>query len=581
MMVNMRRLARLSMLLSAAALAGAGACGPSGGGATCDGLVAGALVISEVQADYDAPAGASGADTGHEWFEIYNPSSAPIELAGVLVEHLRPTETITDDAHTMGTITIPAGGYLVLGNVVPETAPAHVDYGYGADLGDLFNTGSGKLRLSCGGTVIDEAIYDNVEAGRTRTLDGSQAPDYQTNDLPAAWCAAGDGAEFEYEPANFGTPGAPNQDCMNVTPGQCDDGGTMRPTVPPVVGDVVITEVMPDPNAVGDAVGEWIEVRVNRDIDVNDLAIAGASGTPITVTSSSCLRVTAGSHLVFARVADTAMNGGLPTVTGQTVSLSNDPGTVRVLLGATELDAMTWTTSPTGRSIQLSAGLTAPADNEVATNLCEGNAPYGAGDLGSPGMANRDCGATTAGMCTDAGTGALRPIVTPTAGQLVISEWMPDPVIATDANGEWFELQATADVDLNGLQAGATSLGATPIVPASGPCVRLATGTRAMFAHTTDATNGLPAGTPIAGTFTFGLSANNAGSFQIGFGGANLATATWATNASTTSVGSSWQVSPTGTICTAVAAGAAPYATAVGPTRSDVGTPGAANPNCP
>jgi hypothetical protein len=233
MMVNMRRLARLSMLLSAAALAGAGACGPSGGGATCDGLVAGALVISEVQADYDAPAGASGADTGHEWFEIYNPSSAPIELAGVLVEHLRPTETITDDAHTMGTITIPAGGYLVLGNVVPETAPAHVDYGYGADLGDLFNTGSGKLRLSCGGTVIDEAIYDNVEAGRTRTLDGSQAPDYQTNDLPAAWCAAGDGAEFEYEPANFGTPGAPNQDCMNVTPGQCDDGGTMRPTVPP------------------------------------------------------------------------------------------------------------------------------------------------------------------------------------------------------------------------------------------------------------------------------------------------------------------------------------------------------------
>ena len=102
-----------------------------------------------------------------------------------------------------------------------------------------------------------------------------------------------------------------------------------------------------------------------------------------------------------------------------------------------------------------------------------------------------------------------------------------------------------------------------------------------MFAHTTDATNGLPAGTPIAGTFTFGLSANNAGSFQIGFGGANLATATWATNASTTSVGSSWQVSPTGTICTAVAAGAAPYATAAGPTRSDVGTPGAANPNCP
>jgi hypothetical protein len=102
-------------------------------------------VISEVQADYDAPTGASGADTGHEWFEIHNASSAPIELAGVVLEHLRPTEP-TGDTHVMRTATIPANGYLVLGNTVAAAAPAHVDYGYGSDLGDLFNTGSGKLR---------------------------------------------------------------------------------------------------------------------------------------------------------------------------------------------------------------------------------------------------------------------------------------------------------------------------------------------------------------------------------------------------------------------------------------------------
>lgn len=571
MIVPMRRALRLSICLSAAACASLVGCGPSDGGATCDGLVAGALVISEVQADYDAPTGTSGADTGHEWFEIYNPASTPVELAGVLLEHMRPTETITNDRHVMGAITIPAGGYLVLGNVVAATAPPHVDYGYGADLGDLFNTGGGKLRLSCGDTVIDEAIYENVEAGHTRTLDGTQAPDYQTNDSTAAWCASTESPEHEYEPANFGTPGGPNEACMNITPGQCNDGGTMRPSVAPVPGDLVITEVMPDPAAVADTAGEWVEVLANRDVDLNGVGIVGASGTPLVVASADCVRVAAGSYAVFARNLDPVMNGGVMGAVGQTVALANAPGTVRVVMGATELDAMSWTTSRSGRSIQLSTGLTMPSDNEVAANLCDGNTPYGAGDQGTPGAANRDCGASTAGMCMDMTTGALRPIVTPIAGQLVINEWMPDPSAVADTAGEWFELRATADVDLNGLQGGTTTLGTTPLIAASGPCVRLATGELALFARSMTG-NGLPATPALTGTFSFGLT-NGPSSFQIGFGGTMLATATWAT---TSIAGSSWVIDSDGTQCTAMAAGATLY------NATDRGTPGLPNmPECP
>ncbi|MBK7073651.1 MAG: hypothetical protein IPH44_15230 [Myxococcales bacterium] len=573
----MRRLAwsDLRLLTAVAAAGGLAACGPSDDTSDCTGLVAGTLVVSEVQADFDAPTGSSGADTGHEWFEIYNASTAPVELAGVLVEHMRPSETV-GKAHTMRTVTIPANGYLVLGNVVPEAAPAHVDYGYGADLGDLYNADGGKLKLSCGGVLIDEAIYDGVEPGHTRTLDGKQAPDYQTNDTQAAWCSAAEDPSAEYEPTNFGTPGAPNQECMNVVPGQCDDGGAMRATVPPAPGDLTITEVMPDPSAAADATAEWIEVRVNRDVDLNDLGVAGASGTPVVLSSQTCVRATAGTYLVFARSTDMAMNGGLPRVDGGVVSLTNTNGTVRLLMGATELDAMTWTSVRAGKSLQLSAGLTAPADNDVPANLCDGNAAYGAGDQGTPGAANRDCGGSMAGMCMDTGTGMMRPIVSPSAGQLVINEWMPNPMLVNDTDGEWFEVKALADVDLNGLQVGDATLVTTPAIAVSGPCVRVATGGYALFAQTTTpATNGmLPT---VEAAFPTGVdlvqgSVASPGTLQIAVGGTVLSTVTW--TAST--VARAIMLDTDGTQCTAPG-GVMLY------NGTDTGTPRASNtpPECP
>jgi hypothetical protein len=151
---------------------------------------------------------------------------------------------------------------------------------------------------------------------------------------------------------------------------------------------------------------------------------------------------------------------------------------------------------------------------------------------------------------------------------------MPDPNQVSDAVGEWFELRATADVDLNGLQAGTTSLGATPLIPASGPCVRLATGGYAVFARSASA-NGLPSSLTVAGTFGFGLT-NGPSSFQIGVAGANLATATWA---ATSGVGVSWMVDSDGTQC--IATGALTYMNGM-VAGTDRGTPGMVNtPECP
>jgi hypothetical protein len=341
--------------------------------------------------------------------------------------------------------------------------------------------------------------------------------------------------------------------------------------------------------AVADTAGEWMEVVVNRAVDINGMAVAGATGNGTAITSATCLRVAAGTHLVFARNAVMAENGGLPRVDGTfTATLANTNGTVRVLVGTTELDSMTWTAVRAGRSLQLDMGLTAPTDNDLSTNFCDGNAAFGAGDLGSPGAENRDCGVNTTGMCMDTGTMALRPIVKPTAGQLVINEWMPDPTHVADASGEWFELRATADVDLNGLQAGNATLGTTPLIPAGGDCVRVTSGSYALFARVrtdpdavpTPTNNGLPAAAQasIVGLFGFGLT-NGPSSLQIGIDGANQATATWD---AASAAGGSWMLDTDGTQCTATAAAVPAYMNG-GAAGTDRGTPGLVNspPECP
>ena len=78
---------RLALLLVPVVAAG---CGPdSTGGACKDKLVAGDLVITEVFADFAAPAGGTGTDDGKEWFEIYNNADRPVSLKGMTIVPLK------------------------------------------------------------------------------------------------------------------------------------------------------------------------------------------------------------------------------------------------------------------------------------------------------------------------------------------------------------------------------------------------------------------------------------------------------------------------------------------------------------
>ena len=174
--------------------------------------------------------------------------------------------------------------------------------------------------------------------------------------------------------------------------------------------------------------------------------------------------------------------------------------------------------------------------------------------------------ATIQNGCFDVALGRLREIVKPTAGDLTISEWMADPTFVNDAAGEWIELRATNDVDLNGLQIGNASLG-FPIVTAN--CVRVRAGSFVVFSRSTDPQlNGLGS-VSVAGAL-FAYLPNASGTLSIGIDDVTLDKVSW-----TGAVGGVSQMIDGDSAQCDTPSWVAPY------NDTDIGTPGAANGDCP
>jgi hypothetical protein len=341
---------------------------------------AGDLVITEIFADHAGVAGASGADRGHEWIEIYDASARAIDLDGVAITRSR-ADGAGARTHRMQPVTIAPGAYLVLGDVDPAARPAWIGYGYGTDLGALGNGGGGRLAIACGDVEVDAVTYAGAVAGRSLELDGRAPPDATGNDDPARWCAADPPTSTEFEPANFGTPGFANAPCVAPpAPGMCvdDDTGAARPIVAPGPGMLRISEVMADPTAVADRAGEWIEVEAAADVDLIGVQLGGATldATPVVV-GPGCARLAAGGLALFARSADASANGGLPAVDGTFhASLANSHGAAQLGVGGAVIDRVTWDAARPGVSLQ--------RDGDRSCDAPAGTPTYDGADVGTP-----------------------------------------------------------------------------------------------------------------------------------------------------------------------------------------------------
>jgi formylglycine-generating enzyme required for sulfatase activity len=157
-------------------------------------------------------------------------------------------------------------------------------------------------------------------------------------------------------------------------------------------GDLVITEIMQNPNAVLDSAGEWFEVYNSTAdaIDLNGLEFRDDGTNTFTVAGS--VVVPAGGFAVLGLNGDTGTNGGvtLDYVYPSTWSLSNSDDEVVILDGATEIDRVAYDggvvwPDPAGASMYLTdlAG-----DNGLGSYWNTSSTVFGAGDFGTPGEVN-------------------------------------------------------------------------------------------------------------------------------------------------------------------------------------------------
>jgi hypothetical protein len=323
------------------------------------------------------------------------------------------------------------------------------------------------------------------------------------------------------------TPAPPRQPCTGVLP-----------------GDVVITEFMADP-AGSDTGRQYIELYNAADHTINlgglSLFQSMADGSrPNAAVLPSVSVPTHGYYVLGDAGEDTEarpayVSYGYGSDLG---ALRHENGKIGLRCATTMISEVTYSQVSAGRAREFD-GTKGPTAAEVLTptNWCDATEPLdtlvpSGENYGSPGAPNLPCAsiqgdpaAGDAGLgsnasgnrnplteldaggpidgCFDAASGLRRPAKRAGQGQLVITEVMPAPSTNNNGAGEWFEIMATQDVDLNEVVLGNEGSGNTRLT--SDACLSVKAGDWLLFARSSDVLqNG---GLPIAaGTFDFTLA---------------------------------------------------------------------------
>ena len=163
-------------------------------------------------------------------------------------------------------------------------------------------------------------------------------------------------------------------------------------------GDIFITEIMQNPNAVSDTSGEYFEVynSTGSAIDMLGWVISDLGSDSFTIGSS--VVVPPNGYAVFGKNGDSGTNGGFTAdyVFGSGMNLSNSDDEIIISCSGTVIDQVNYdggTTfpDPTGASMEFTSSLIARlnnTDNDNGANWGEATIAFGAGDLGSPGTTN-------------------------------------------------------------------------------------------------------------------------------------------------------------------------------------------------
>lgn len=345
--------------------------------------LAGEVVITEIMA---APKVAT--DSVGEWFELY--STVGVDLNGLAAI----TSTNSSLIDSTNCLRVEAGQYAL----VARSSDAFINGGLPAPLARFsgsFSSNNERLALFAGDAGLDEIAVFKSSSGVSWQL-GSE---YGNNDDPHAFCLAKQA--WPNGGGDHGTPGAPNTPCDSSSPTARDAGGE-QPADPntcidpktqrsraTVTGTLIITEIMADPSAVTDDVGEWVEALTTSAFDLNGLQLGNDGSAHSTISSAECLPVTKGKPVLFARTMSTAKNGGLPAPDATfSFGLANSGSRyVRLSQGGTELARIAYSSTTAGASTQRDPKsgqwCVTPQANRYGSST--------KGDRGTPGKTNISC----------------------------------------------------------------------------------------------------------------------------------------------------------------------------------------------
>ena len=351
------------------------------------------LTITEIMYNPDAVYDSRG-----EWIEIRNDSGSTVSLDGWTLGD------DTYDTHVISGLSVAAGQRAVLARFGDRTRNGGVDadYVYGDSI-VLFNNSDRIVLRDTSGALVDQVPYGDAGFPRTDGHSLSLASSGGDNSIGAAWCVS----TTTLPAGDFGSPGAPNE---------CGRSAA----------ELVITEIMNNPAAVDDSVGEWFELTNtgSASVDLVGFSVQDEDGESFRIVGSQILDP--GDRAVLGTNADRTLNGdvAIDVDYGDAIRLNNtlDELIVNDTAGI-QVDAVRWDDGrtfpdPSGASMELADP---SADNTIGANWCVATRGWGTLDRGTP---------AEAGSCAAAPPAAI-----------MITEIMFDPsATVSERNGEWFEL---------------------------------------------------------------------------------------------------------------------------------------------
>jgi len=266
---------------------------------------------------------------------------------------------------------------------------------------------------SCDG--LDNNCNDIADEGFADS-DGNGTPDCRDVEVCDGVDNNGDGVideGFDADGDGYTTCGSRSAaaDCDDtnaaVHPGQGEtDGNNIDDNCDGVIdvttwheGDLIITEVLYNPQSVIDPYGEWIEVynTTRQTLNANGLQFVSSDGSSFTVVSSEALPIEPGGYFVFGIDGDTSENGDVEVgYVYSGYSLNNEGDDLTLYGDGTMLDYLYWDDGATmpqaiGASLMVDPLFYGDSNPDY---WCAATHVWGTtstGDKGSPGGVNEPC----------------------------------------------------------------------------------------------------------------------------------------------------------------------------------------------